>query len=109
MSESDTLHLAETLYESGSLKWRYSRRLSADGTHWIRHGLFFAYTECGRLDSEGEYRDGKEEGLWRDYHVNGRIAAEGVYLGGKEEGVWRFFDADGKEEKSVVYQSGVEQ
>ena len=95
--------------ESGAVRLRYARRLSQDGSQWIRHGLFVEYYESGRVKSEGEYVDGKEEGIWRDYHANGRLAAEGVYEAGQEEGVWRFFGDDGREEKSVIYRAGVEQ
>ena len=108
MDASDTFHIAEIPYESGAVRLRYARRLSADGTQWIRHGRFVAYHESGQVKSEGEYVDGKEEGVWRDYHANGRLAAEGVYETGKEEGVWRFFAENGDEEKSVTYRAGVE-
>jgi antitoxin component YwqK of YwqJK toxin-antitoxin module len=98
MSTSDTLHIAEIPFESGGVRFRYARRLSEDGTRWIRHGRFVAYHESGGIASEGEYLDGKEEGVWRDYHPNGKVAAEGRYVAGKEEGAWRYFDSAGKEE-----------
>lgn len=53
--------------------------------------------------SEGQYKDGKECGLWRDYHPNGQPAAEGCYLEGKEVGVWRFWSPDGTEEPSTNF------
>jgi antitoxin component YwqK of YwqJK toxin-antitoxin module len=108
MNASDTLHIAEIPFESGGVSLRYSRRMNADGTQWIRHGRFVAYHEGGRVKSEGEYVDDREEGIWRDYHTNGQLAAEGLYEGGKEEGPWRFFDSDGKEEKTIIYRGGNE-
>jgi antitoxin component YwqK of YwqJK toxin-antitoxin module len=108
MNASGTLHIAEIPYESGAVRLRYARRLSADGSRWVRHGLFVEYHESGRVKCEGEYVDGKEEGIWRDYHANGQLAAEGVYEAGQEEGVWRFFADDGREEKSATYRAGVE-
>jgi antitoxin component YwqK of YwqJK toxin-antitoxin module len=108
MDASDTLHIAEIPYESGAVRLRYARRLSADGSRWIRHGLFVEYYESGQVKSEGEYVDGAEEGMWRDYHANGRLAAEGAYRAGREEGVWRLFGDDSREEKSVTYRAGVE-
>jgi antitoxin component YwqK of YwqJK toxin-antitoxin module len=106
MTESDTLHIAEVPFESGGVRFRYSRRMSADGTQWIRHGRFVAYHESGAIASEGEYVDGKEEGPWRDYHDNGQIAAQGRYGAGKQDGVWRFFDTRGREERSATYHDG---
>jgi len=49
----DVLHIAEIPYESGSLRFRYSRELSEDGSRWIRQGLLTAYHENGQRASEG--------------------------------------------------------
>ena len=104
----DALNIAEIPYESGSIRFRYSRYMSQDGTKWVRHGLFVSYYESGQISSEGEYRDGLEEGLWRNYHQNGQLAADGVYAKGKEEGYWRYWNTDGTEESPVEYEGGVE-
>ena len=90
-----TLHIAEIPFESGGPQLRYERKLSADGTRWIRDGLFQAFHRNGALASEGTYVDGHENGLWRDYHDNGQIAAEGTFAQGEETGVWRYWDEDG--------------
>lgn len=89
------LHIAEIPFENGGIQYRYSRRMSADGTHWIREGLFQAFHPNGILASEGNYVDGKEHGLWRDYHDNGHIAAEGEYVRGVEASAWRYWASDG--------------
>jgi antitoxin component YwqK of YwqJK toxin-antitoxin module len=102
------LDIAEIPYESGAIRFRYSRYMSADGTRWVRHGLFVAYHENGRVSSEGEYIDSLEQGTWRDYHENGQLAAEGCYVDGKEHGYWRYWDASGREEASVEYDHGEE-
>ena len=94
------LHIAEIPYETGEVRFRYSRYLSEDGTQWIRHGLFRAYHPNGNLASEGNYVDGAEHGDWRDYHDNGQVAAQGVYERGQEVGLWSFWDADGSLEES---------
>ena len=92
------LHIAEIPYESGAVKFRYARVMSPDKTRWIRHGLFVAYHENGKVMSEGQYVDGLEDGQWRDFHPDGQPAAEGHYREGKEVGVWRFWKPDGTEE-----------
>lgn len=89
------LEIAEIPYDSGDIHFRYARYLSADGTRWIRHGLYRAYHRNGSLASEGHYVDGAEHGLWRDYHENGQLAAEGHYESGAEVGLWKYWDADG--------------
>jgi antitoxin component YwqK of YwqJK toxin-antitoxin module len=92
------LSLAEIGYESGPIKFRYSRYMASDGTRWIRHGLFVAYHENGAVSSEGNYVHGAESGIWREYHPNGQLAAEGNFVDGQEVGVWRFWGEDGAEQ-----------
>lgn len=105
----ETLHLAETPYDSGELRYRYECIPSDDGSRWIRHGLFQAYHKNGNLASEGRYEQGAEEGLWRDYHENGLLAAEGHYHLGKEQGLWRTWNDDGTPGNACSYIHGVEQ
>ena len=89
------LNIAEIAYESGAIRFRYSRYLSDDGTRWVRHGLFRAFYENGSLASEGNYTHGVEHGVWRDYHENGQLAAEGNYENGVEAGEWRHWESTG--------------
>lgn len=89
------LNIAEIPYDTGEIRFRYSRVKSSDGTRWIRHGLFQEYHQNGQVISEGEYVNGNEQGLWRDYYPNGQLAAEGFYKDGKEVGVWRYWNEEG--------------
>lgn len=91
------LHLAEIPYDTGELRFRYTRMLSDDGTRWIRHGLFCEYHRNGTVISEGHYEHGRENGLWRDFHETGAPAAEGHYRDGIETDDWRYWDAAGKQ------------
>jgi antitoxin component YwqK of YwqJK toxin-antitoxin module len=102
------LFIAEIPYESGAIRFRYSRILSEDGTRWMRHGLFVEYHETGAVASEVEYVRGIEHGVCRDYHPNGVLAAEGQYHEGKEHGLWRFWSEDGREERACMYRNGAE-
>lgn len=108
MSGPAELNIAEIPYESGAVRYRYSRVLAPDGRRWLRHGLFVEYSEAGKVLSEGKYVDGKEHGLWRDFHPNGVLASEGNYEHGLEHGEWRFWDQDGNEERRALYEKGEE-
>src|SRR5215472_2509872 len=71
----EILHIAEIPYEDGTIRFRYARKLSADGaTRWIRDGRFCSYYPNGTLASEGTYVDDQEHGLWTEYHSNGEMA-----------------------------------
>lgn len=94
------LHIAEIPYKDGTTRFRYARKLSPDGTRWIRDGRFCSYHPNGTLASEGMYVDDQEHGLWTDYHTNGQVAAKGHYANGKEVGQWEFWSSDGSPEES---------
>ncbi len=94
------LNIAEILYETGEVRFRYARYLSPDGAKWIRHGLFTELHMNGQLISQGMYADGLEDGSWQDFYDNGQIAAEGTYSQGTEVGIWRYWNPDGTEEAS---------
>ena len=89
------LNIAEIPFDSGIIKFRYSRYLASDKSKWIRHGLFRAFHLNGNLASEGEYEHGFENGIWKDFHENGLLASEGKYKNGKKFGVWRYWNSDG--------------
>lgn len=55
------LHIAVIPYETGEKHYVYSRKLSPDGTEWIREGSFVEYYPDGTIASEGLYEDGLEE------------------------------------------------
>ncbi len=95
---AETLHVAEIPYEDGQIQFRYSRYMSADGTKWIRHGLFRSYYPNGAVASEGDYEHRNEVGIWHDYHEDGRLAAEGRYRNGEKIGRWMFWNSDGSSE-----------
>jgi len=86
------LYITEILDNNGNIKYRYTRYLSEDGTHWIRHGLFVAYYENGTIASEGVYKHGLEDGLWQDYYDNGCLAAKGYYKNGEQLDGWEYWD-----------------
>ena len=92
---TDVLNIAEIAFENGQVRFRYSRVMSADGTRWIRQGLFRSYHQDGTLSAEGEYHDGLEQGEWRTFHENGQMASRGAYDRGEEVGDWTFWSADG--------------
>lgn len=89
------LNIVEIPYDTCQIHFRYSRYLSEDGSHWIRHGLFRAYHLNGSLATEGNYIDGYEQGVWCDYYENGILAAKGLYEKGVDVGKWEFWNEDG--------------
>ncbi len=88
MENEKVLYIAEIPYETGEVHFRYSRRLSEDGTKWIRDGLFTEYYQNGNVASTGLY-----EMVWK--MVNWRkkkfMSSDFFFLPGSQP--WRLFDA----------------
>jgi hypothetical protein len=105
MAPQQGIDLVELLDSAGRVTARYQRRRGPDGG-WVRHGAYVGYHRNGAVSTEGEYQQGREEGLWRDYHDNGWIACVGRYHQGREQGLWRFFDREGNEGEPLFYGDG---
>lgn len=76
-------HLRDSLYEGTiynqeqKLKMRGDYVLMAEG--YVAHGLFEYYFENGRVESEGEYRNGLKIGSWKRFMADGTPKAERYY------------------------------
>ena len=61
----------------------------------ISDGLRKTYYLNGKLYSEGEIKNQKEEGFWTYWHENGTKAREGNFKKGKREGTHKYWYASG--------------
>jgi antitoxin component YwqK of YwqJK toxin-antitoxin module len=65
------------------------------------NGYTVFYYENGRIASEGSFKHGLPDGLWKSYYEDGTIKSMGNKNLGKSEGYWTFFDSEGR--KKFVY------
>jgi len=75
------------------------------GTKQVGHWRYFAETD-GTLQSEGDYENGKKQGLWITYYPSGRIASQGTYADGEPQGTWEYYFEDGSLSASGEYIGG---
>ena len=55
---------------------------------------------------KGNFKDGKEEGVWEYYHENGQLRSKGQLTDGVQSGYWEWFDEDGKLTKKGTFENG---
>ena len=71
---------------------------------------FTGYTQDfhanGQLWFEGNYKNGKQEGLHQSFHENGQLQQKGNYKEGKQDGLWEYFDEDGNLLTTGEYKDG---
>lgn len=66
-----------------------------------REGAWKAYHPNGKVQTEGFYIDGEEDGEYIVYYDNGKVFYSGEYNKGLCSGVWKFYDKKGKLEKTL--------
>jgi len=83
-----------------------------------RNGLFYMVNDnepftgeiisyvSGRIEFEGEVKNGLKEGLWIYYYANGQKEMEGMYKDGLKEGTWSYWAENGEQEDQEVFKLG---
>jgi len=61
-----------------------------------RNGIWVSWYMNGKKWSEGAFRNGKSEGRRVTYFENGKVRYEGEYKNDRRIGKWRFYDEMGK-------------
>ena len=84
-----------------------------------RNGLFYlvnaekpfngdvvSYQE-GKLEFEGNIKNGLREGHWNYYFANGQKKSEGNYVSGAKDGTWTYYSENGVQSGVETYKEGV--
>ena len=70
-----------------------------------KDGLWKYYYDTNQLREEGNYQDGKREGLWK-YYILGQLRTKGNYENGKKEGFWKHYYPNGKLREEGNFKDG---
>ena len=65
-----------------------------------------SFYENGQKKGEVNFKDGKEDGLFRWWGENGQKEAEGTYKEGKQDGLWTFWYENGQKKWEWNYKDG---
>jgi len=83
----------------------YDPLVTGDYINGVRHGEFIVRYPSGQKSSQGAYRRGKPQGMWRYWTETGSLQGQGVYSAGKMEGRWKFQYENG-ESQVAWYRDG---
>jgi uncharacterized protein len=67
---------------------------------------FWVY-EIGDMKVSGNYREGLEEGVWKEHYRNGRLSFEGAYVKGEPNGTHKFYYDNGVIQEERNYRLGL--
>jgi antitoxin component YwqK of YwqJK toxin-antitoxin module len=77
-------------YKSGKLNGNY--KVYIDFKKSIIGGIINTNIPDLKLTEEGQYKDGKKVGFWKNYTLSGSLSAEGNYIEDLEDGEWNFYN-----------------
>jgi antitoxin component YwqK of YwqJK toxin-antitoxin module len=99
---------SETPFTGTRKKYHPEGQLEREGnfTDGKREGLWEFYHENGQLQERGNLKDGRVDGLWETYHDNGQLNQKGNYKDGKQEGLWEYYHDNGQLSQKGNYKDG---
>lgn len=63
----------------------------------VKHGAYKKIaTYSNKVIEEGNYKNGKKDGLWTQYSFSGKVFIKGSYTDDVPTGVWEYYDQSGK-------------
>ena len=78
-----------------------------DATKNNLEGLETSYYANGQIKEEGNYKDGKKDGLWKYWDENGKLRYEKNYKDGERDGLWKEWFKNGQLTAESNYKDGL--
>jgi hypothetical protein len=69
-------------------------------------GQFIDRHDNGAKSVEGQFVNGKQQGVWTFYHENGKLFRTGKYVDGRADGQWAIWRDDGSKWSEQTYING---
>ncbi len=92
-------------YDDGKTRVeRQVRRMSDDSI--MNHGKFTEFYHNGNKFSEGNFKDGVQDGEWSYWHENGQLCKTVNFVNGQPDGAWETHRADGTLQTKKSYKDG---
>ena len=74
--------------------------------HNDNHDYTIFYYCNGQLESEGNWKNGKKDGLWKYYNKKGILKLESNWKNGKKDGLWKNYNKKGVLKSERNYKDG---
>lgn len=102
---AQTTEVVTEAYADGTVRVQRTVRRLPDGSP-VNDGPYESYYESGKLESKGEYRDGRRDGEWEFRWPGGRRRGRGSYANGKRVGKWTTWYEKGGRSSEGSYTDG---
>jgi antitoxin component YwqK of YwqJK toxin-antitoxin module len=84
-----------------------SKKLQINETDCLMHHGAWCYFSGIYLKTEGAWKDGKKDGLWKGLYENGQLMYEGNYKDDEKNGLEKWWSEDGQLRKETNYEDGL--
>jgi antitoxin component YwqK of YwqJK toxin-antitoxin module len=96
--KQDLIPVVET-YDNGMVKEIKYHKKTRDGIELVKGETYYS---SGQKESEGTYKNAKQDGKWTSWHNNGQKYIEETYKDGVLDGLWTWYD-NGQKRKEGTY------
>ena len=69
----------------------------------VEEGLYTTWYDNGQIRSQTLYRNGERDGPETNYYDNGQISSAGDWENGREVGFWTYFDEQGNQTEEINF------
>ncbi len=69
--------------------------------------FFVSYYENGTMKEQGCFRNGRQDGVWKQFTENGTMLAQAYFNNGEPHGVWKFRDQANKPIGQLQFRNGL--
>ena len=69
------------------------------------NGYNIFYFENGLKSSEGFFKNGLPDGLWKTYNAEGNMVAQGYKKNGLSDSLWIFYNENGSKKRASLYEN----
>ena len=100
----------KSYYRDGQLKYiatyKYGKQHGPFKSYHYAITLEDGYSFRPQIYSEGNYNNGKRDGIYKKYYSNGQLEYQGEYYDGKEDGLFRSYSENGQLKEESFYSDG---
>jgi len=105
--EEKIINVKDITEVNGTFFFKHDTTLDSGKAHMkLVTGKVIEKYENGQLKKEGTFKNGKEEGLYKEWHENGFLSSEGTWKEGNKVGLWKRWHENGQLESEITFTNG---
>ncbi len=90
---------------SFTISLSFSQEINKKDANGLKQGKWVFYYDDAKtqIKKEGEYKDNKKTGIWKEYYVSGKVKSEITYIKNKPNGYAKFYYENGNVSEEGIW------